>query len=293
MSPFFFKNYTVFLLKRLSYSFARFIFYFTPLQFGEERLNFVYSIGIVTYVDRYRRFFKSLIKNLVTIFPDTEFVIAINGYHDEKIQKKYLSEITQYLQNFKNVRIVPFVEPQSLSKLWNLLILNSTSSKIIILNDDLSILKTFRKHLERSVVLQTDISIINSSWSHFVISKKIIDSIGWFDERMPAVGNEDQDYECRLVFGEIVLNDCKVKGIRNIVFKTKNFSYGKDVEINEKKYIKKNQEFFDSKWELSIIDRPGFKYVRILRQYARLKPGMETPDFSSSSSLGQVLKKTK
>jgi hypothetical protein len=252
-----------------------------PYNFGKHRTNFKYSIGIVTYVDRYRVFFQPLIKNLVNIYPDTEFIIAINGYYNQKIQEQYLSEISNYLKNFKNVKIVSFVEPQSLSKLWNLLIINSSTEKVLILNDDIAISTTFRKHLEQSNVLKSDISIINTSWSHFIITKKIVEKIGWFDERFPGVGNEDQDYECRLVIGNIVLADYKVKGLKNIVFQTKDFSYGNEIEVEQKKYVKKNKTFFDSKWELSETERTGFKYVRIVEKYVRLKRGMDTPKFYS------------
>ena len=121
-----------------------------PKNSGIERSNIKFSIGIVTYVDRYNRFFKPLITNLITIFPDTEFVIAINGYYDVNIQNNYLNDIKEFLSKFKNVKIVDFVEPQSLSKLWNLLILNSSCDKTLILNDDIKISTVFRKKLEHS-----------------------------------------------------------------------------------------------------------------------------------------------
>ena len=42
--------------------------------------------------------------------------------------------------------------------------------------------------------------VINQSWSHFMISREVIIRVGWFDERFPAIGNEDEDYESRLGF---------------------------------------------------------------------------------------------
>jgi hypothetical protein len=177
------------------------------------------------------------------------------------------------------VKIVDFVEPQSLSKLWNLLILNSSCEKILILNDDLMISTAFRKNLSCSGVLDEEVALINRSWSHFIISKKIIRKIGWFDQRFPGVGNEDEDYECRLVHNDIVIKSFNINGLKNIVFLTSNFSYGKDVATINKKYIKKNKIFFDTKWELSKVESSSFKYIRIINCYAKLKEGMETPDF--------------
>ena len=274
-----YKFYIILIFKRLYWSLIPLFWKFFKLQRGKERTNFIYTIGIVTYVDRYSLFFKPLIKNLVKIFPDTEFTIAINGYYDQGIQKKYLTEIKAYLSNFINVKIVDFMEPQSLSKLWNLVIINSTSEKVLIFNDDILISPSFRRHLERSDVLKSDIGIINSSWSHFIISNKIVLKIGWFDERFPAVGNEDQDYECRLVMNDLLLSEHQIKGLKNVVFLTKNFSYGKKVDVEEKKYIKQNKIFFDSKWNLSKDPKSGYKYVRILDQYVQLKPEMDTPNF--------------
>lgn len=168
------KFYFNLLLKRFYWSLIPLIWKFFKFESGNERSNFIFSIGIVTYVDRHRYFFKPLIKNLVKIFPDTEFIIAVNGYYDQEIQKKYVNEIKTYLSNFTNVKIVDFMQPQSLSKLWNLLIINSTSEKVLIFNDDILISPKFRRYLDSSDVLKSDIGIINSSWSHFIISKKIV-----------------------------------------------------------------------------------------------------------------------
>jgi len=250
-----------------------------PLTFGTEKLNNNFSIGIVTYVDRYDRFFKPLITNLVKIFPDTEFVVAVNGYYDKDLQHRYLAEINAFLLKFKNVKVIAFVDAQSLSKLWNLCIVHSTSPKTMILNDDIKIKTTFRKELTASGALQEDIALINRSWSHFIISKRIIVKNGWFDERFPGVGNEDEDYEARLCVNGIAVETFRVRALKNVVFITLNFSYGKNIATVNTKYVRQNKIFFDSKWEMSVHERPGFVYVPIIRQYVRLNPGMDTPSF--------------
>ena len=252
---------------------------FIPKSYGNIITNHIYSIGIVTYVDRYDLFFKTLIKSLITIFPDTEIVVAINGYFDERVQLKYLHDVHQYLNTFKNVKTVHFVEPQSLSKLWNLLIINSASPNIFILNDDVKMLPGFRGGLERSGILQEQIGLINRSWSHFYISKSIVKKIGWFDERFPGVGNEDEDYECRLVLRDIVVKNFTVSGLRNMVYLTKNFSYGNAHQVINKKYIKNNKDFFNKKWNFSTTYKPSYKFVKILDGYVELVQDMETPDF--------------
>ena len=71
----------------------------------------------------------------------------------------------------------------------------------------------------------------------------------------------------------------EIKGLENIVFKTKNFSYGKDTATINTKYVKKNKIFFDNKWDISEIELKNYKYVRIMNCYAKLKYGWDTPFF--------------
>lgn len=252
-----------------------------------------FSIGIVTYVDRYDRFFKSLITNLIKIFPDVEFVISVNGYYDEKIQLEYLKKINAFASQFQNVKIIDFMEPQSLSKLWNLLILNASNDKIFIFNDDIKVAPWFRRKLLNSKILKEEVALINRSWSHFLISKSIIKINGYFDQRFPGVGNEDEDYECRLVYNDIFVKSYRIDGLKNIVFKTINFSYGKDTSVINTKYVKKNKIFFDSKWNTYPEKIGEAKYVEILKSYVVLKSGMETPifyDFSLLEPNGKLVK---
>jgi len=250
-----------------------------PASFGSTQINKEFSIGIVTYVDRYERFFKPLITNLVKIFPDTEFIISVNGYYERKIQDEYLKDINAFLGKFRNVKVVDFVEPQSLSKLWNLCILNSSTQKTFIFNDDIKIKTSFRKDLENSGILKEEIALINRSWSHFLISKETVVKNGWFDQRFPGVGNEDEDYEARLVINKIKINTFRIYSLKNIVFLTSNFSYGKDIDTVNTKYVKQNKIFFDSKWDLTKVNSPSYHYVEILNGYIKLKEGMDTPFF--------------
>lgn len=275
-------KYLIFVLLKIHNFFWKLIDYswvFIKKNNGSKRIDYTFSIGIVTYVDRYDLFFKPLIKNLITLFPNTQFVIAINGYYDIEKQNQYLKEIKLFLGTFQNVKIVAFQEPQSLSKLWNLLIKNSETEKTFIFNDDIKVSWLFRKFLYSSKILSENIALINRSWSHFLISKTIIKQVGWFDERFPGVGNEDEDYECRLVFNDIEIKSFRLSGVKNVSFITKNFSYGANTESINVKYVKENKLFFDKKWDTTGDSREGFKYVAILRKYAKLKPGMETPNF--------------
>ncbi|MDG1476884.1 MAG: hypothetical protein P8Q14_07035 [Vicingaceae bacterium] len=241
--------------------------------------NTIYSIGVVTYVNRYEIHFLPLIKRLVTVFPETQITIAINGYYDADIQKEYLAKITGLLKMYQNVNFITYNTGQSLSKLWNQLIIHSKTNKTFIFNDDIKIASSFRTKLEASGILDEPCGLINASWSHFLMSNKIIKKNGWFDERFPGVGYEDQDYEIRLVLNGITIKDFKVGGLKNLVFKTTDFSYGENVETDFEKYSSDNGKVFFKKWKVTQVEEKGFTWVRIIQAYAQPIEEMETPNF--------------
>jgi hypothetical protein len=255
------------------------LWFFIPMKRNYIVDNNKFSIGIVTYINRYDKLFKPLIKNLCKIFPDTEIVIAINGYYDQDKQKKYLEEIKALLSKYNNIKYIEYNEGQSLSKLWNQLIINSKNEKIFICNDDIKIAPYFRKNVEKSAILSKELGLLNWSWSHFLISKKIIKNVGWFDERFPGVGNEDEDYEARLVINGIIIESFEINGLKNIIIQTQDFSYGKNTETVNIKYVKENKVVFDRKWDMLDDKKEGYVFVRLLGKYLKLKKGMETPDF--------------
>jgi hypothetical protein len=266
-------------IRALSLKVIRCMWMVYPNQATPRVRNERYSIGVVTYIRRYEQYLKPLVSQFYKLFPDTEIVIAVNGYYDQAQQEAYLREIRVHVAQYPNVKLITHTEPQSLAKLWNELIINSATPKTIIFNDDVLLLPSFRRHLEKSGVTSMDIAVLKLSWSHFLISKRVVSQIGWFDERFPGVGNEDEDYEARLALRGMPVESVTLGGLKNIVVKTKDFSYGKTVDMVNDKYMNANKRFFHSKWDLSDNPRDGYAYVRILGRHARIKAGMETPDF--------------
>jgi glycosyl transferase family 2 len=250
-----------------------------PVRKDNSKYTKTFSIGIVTYINRYDKLFKPLIKNLCKLFPDVEIVIAINGYYDQEKQRKYLKEIKALLSKYPNIKYIEHNEGQSLSKLWNQLVIHSTNEKVFIFNDDVKIAPYFRKNVEDSGILKKELGLLNWSWSHFLISKRIIHQIGWFDERFPGVGNEDEDYEARLVIAGVYIESVEISGLKNIIIQTKDFSYGKHTETVNIKYVKENKTIFDKKWDMLPEPKDGYVFVRLLGKHLKLNAGMETPNF--------------
>lgn len=268
-------------LFQLYWQAARLGWRFMPLKIAPKIRNHHYSIGITTYLDRYETLFKPFLLQLLKIFPETEIVVTVNGHYDRASQLLYLENIRCFLKQFPNVKVITFVEAKGLSKLWNLLILNSSNERLFILNDDLEISPLFRRDLEKSGILSKGIAVINQSWSHFMISRKIVSLVGWFDERFPAIGNEDEDYESRLVLKHIELCFFHFRSIKAILTIPVTYSYGEQVDIINTKYLKSNKVFFDTKWDTVAEPTEGYQYVRILNAWVKLKEGMDTPRFYS------------
>jgi hypothetical protein len=103
--------------------------------------------------------------------------------------------------------------------------------------------------------------------------------IGWFDERLLGVGNEDEDYEARLELNGVSIESFRITSVDNLVFETKDFSFGANVRTVKRKYSSVNKDFFDQKWSVNDTPKEGFVWVPILNAYAKLNDGMETPDF--------------
>ena len=236
-----------------------------------------FSIGIVTYIARYDRFFKQLIHQLTSIFPDVEIIVMINGHYDLAAQNEYLKKISGQLNQFQNVKYTTHHNPEGLSKLWNKIILNASTEHVFIFNDDISVSPKLREELFS--MKKDTITLINNSWSHFMISKKIIHEIGWFDERFPAIGNEDQDYEFRLLAKQHIPNVVYNGEIKNLVEQPTTYSYGKNMKTVNGKYSADNWNFFTKKWEISAEEKPNYLYSTKFNLWFNPLPKLETPNF--------------
>jgi hypothetical protein len=156
-----------------------------------------YSIGIVSFNKRFESYFKPLIK-FIKDNSDLEVVVCINGSLREEFDEVYRKELLGFLSQYDKVYPMIFTSFRSLSKLWNNLIINSTNDNILILNDDVKILNgKFFEDVEKNI--NNDLFTINGSWSHFVANKNQMIELGFFDERLLGVGEEDGDMVFRYI----------------------------------------------------------------------------------------------
>lgn len=263
---YYYKVYWFFNLRRIPRKF--------PLE-GKER----FTIGITTFMDRYS-IFLDLLKRLVYSFPGNEIVIAVNGHHRYELQKEYLRNIEIFCKQFSNVKTITFKEPQGLSKLWNQIIINSSGNKVFLFNDDVLFKRDIRTKIFESGILYEQIALIDNSFSHFLIDKTIIKSVGWFDERFTEIGGEDDDFQVRLELENIPLKKYSLNIFRSYKPPLKFNSYGKEVSEQMGGYSTVNTNFLLKKWKISDKEFDGaINIVKSQGSFWKLNPGMETPDF--------------
>jgi hypothetical protein len=136
-----------------------------------------------------------------------------------------------------------------------------------MLNDDIEInlneFVTFANNLNR----EPDLLRINGSFSHFLIHKKCIDDLGYFDERLLGFGEEDGDISYRYIQKyDRWVQDVYINGFVNLVIDLRD----EEIRRGVGKYSAFNREF--------CFLKDGCKYV---------------PDSSSkiSAMFGQPMKK--
>jgi hypothetical protein len=247
-----------------------------------------YSIGVVTYINRYHTYFKQNVLNLLKYFPDKQIIIVINGHPDKLNNIAYLKEITQWLSSL-NVQYVTFEDHQSLAKCWNWILLMSSAQNNLFLNDDILIKKNFRPDFENHLSKKQDFFTINNSFSHFFLSKTTIKEVGWFDERFLGIGQEDGDYLIRMAQKNKPLNNLKCTDIINYVAPGTNPSF-QEISPSAGKYSSVNKEFMNNKWFFNHLTTenfiPDIKFTWNNEEYlARLRNNMETPVFYDYSLL--------
>ncbi len=157
-----------------------------------------FAIGITTFKARFER-----VKNLISSIRERgnwTIVLAVNGEYNEPIDEDYRKKILNLASETPNCIVSMFPEFRSLAKLWNTILINSPKDWNLILNDDVIIDRNF-SFASLECVAKENISnafAINGSWSHYFINRRLVEEVGWFEERLLGIGEEDTDMFWRL-----------------------------------------------------------------------------------------------
>lgn len=153
-----------------------------------------YTIGITTFEHRFEKYFKPLIKQIRSARPEIEVIVYINAQYGTGLNENYRKDILKFISEYDN--IYPLITPhfKGLSKMWNNIIVHSSNKNIFIMNDDISLESTFFSQVDE-VFKQTNSSFrINNSFSHFHVNRDEVFEVGFFDERLIGLGEEDGDW---------------------------------------------------------------------------------------------------
>jgi len=160
-----------------------------------------YSVLITTFDKRFEVFLMPLIAEIKRQRPDIEIIVTINGPGKDAFDEEYRSNILKFLAKFSKVFPTVFPSFQSLAKMWNRGALTASHERVLILNDDLILKRDsggcFFDGLESSLNRQAGSYKINGSFSHFIVDKKELIEVGFFDERLLGIGEEDGDFYWR------------------------------------------------------------------------------------------------
>jgi len=208
-----------------------------------------FEIGITTYIDRYEGFFKPRYRQVRELFPDVRIRITVNSFYDEIEKKEYLKRIEDELcwSLSENVIFVLHEKPKGLTKLWNEILSHTKADYTQVLNDDLEIFPWFRHWLEGSYWKSSHISLLERTWSSFLIARRSIDDIGWFNKEFQGFSFEDMDYTARCLESKVSIANIRSpylrrrdhKPVRRFIDKKSGITWERCSDFNRDQFFKK------------------------------------------------------
>lgn len=178
-----------------------------------------YAITIVTFSKRFFTYCLPLIKELRNAGITNPIYVGINGdlnkHYNPITRTKFLNELSL----LHDVNPVCFGSFKGLAFMWNRTIQSVREDTVIVLNDDLIVNRNSAKFTLDKLAKSTNdfgACLLNDSWSHFAIQRKVLSQVGWFDERLLGIGEEDGDFTFRFEehFG-MTIPSITLKGLVN------------------------------------------------------------------------------
>jgi hypothetical protein len=210
-----------------------------------------FAIGITTYIERYDAFFRPLYLSLARTFPEVPITVAVNGFGDITAQRRYLQRLEAELcaPAPPHHRFVLHERPVGLTTLWNEILELSLPLPTFILNDDLRIHPWLRRWAESFPWEDAQLTLLNSTWSHFVIADSTVRRAGAFDPGFPGIGFEDMDYTARAGCAGIAIANRLCPYLSHQDHQPTTTSFDENSGRVWGKYTSANQAHFHSRWQ--------------------------------------------
>ena len=212
-----------------------------------------FSIGITTFSKRFS-YVETLVSQL-RAYTDADILISVNGDYNKNFNNEYRKKILSLCTNYDNIYPIFFPEQRGLTKLWNTLVVHSKTDWCLLLNDDVEVLSPDLTLFGQDNLNETpDLLRINGSFSHFFIHKKLIDDLGYFDERLLGFGDEDGDIMYRYIekYNKWI-KDTYIHGINNLVIDIRD----EEIKRVNNKYSAFNSDFCFFMENSKYVDDPN------------------------------------
>lgn len=212
-----------------------------------------YTIGITTFSKRFD-LFKNVLSKIRLYKPTTPVLVAINGNYNTEFDENYRVEIIKLIASYNYVYPIMFTEFRGYAKMVNTLVIHSPTETLLHVQDDVDIIdESFFTSFENILPKITRMCKFNGSFSHACYTKQGMIDLGWMDERLLGMGEEDGDLTHRYITKyKEQFPEHQLSGIHNIVSDVVDETVIKGVG----KYTKQNREFIG-------LWTPGVgKYVR-------------------------------
>ena len=232
-----------------------------------------FVIGITTYVERYDDYFKPLYESLSYLFPDVPIVVTVNGFPDSHKQHEYLTRIQSQLCDKapSHHTFVLHDRPCGLTTLWNEMLQAAGTKPLWILNDDLRVDSWIRRWAEKFNWNNVSLTLLNDTWSHFIIAAKVVDKVGVFEPSFLGIGFEDMDYTARSGLAGVAISNILCPYLHHCNHQPKNTSFDDVSGRTWGKYTTANEECFYRLWAIS-SDGEGV-YIKQIRGFVKpIKP---------------------
>jgi hypothetical protein len=226
-----------------------------------------FVIGITTYVERYDKYFKPLYQALSSFFPDVPIVVTVNGFPDNPKQDQYLLRIQSELCDLapSHHTFVLHDHPRGLTTLWNEMLQVAAKKPLWILNDDLNVDAWIRRWAEKLDWDSVQLTLLNDTWSHFIISPNVVEKVGIFEPSFLGIGFEDMDYTARSGLVGVSIDNIHCPYLHHCNHQPKTTSFDDVSGRTWGKYTSANEECFFRLWRRS-SDGQGI-YIKQLRDF--------------------------